>query len=83
MDVVHRADEEIHERIRSERFNKGTIGGADPFALKTNEDLNLPGILCAQAMGFSQISPVSWEEEGDGIAGFNLVMLLEARNRPL
>jgi len=76
--VVHRPDEEIDEGIGGERFNKGGIGGADPFALKTNEDLDLAGILGAQAMGFNQIGLVSLEEGADGVAGFNLVMLLEA-----
>lgn len=75
---MHRPDEKIDEGIRGERFNKGRIGGADPFALKTDEDLDLASILGAQAMSFNQIGLVSLEKGANGVTGFDLVMLLEA-----
>lgn len=75
VDVVQGADEVVDGRVGGERADEGAVGRAVPLALEADEEVDLGGVLCAQALGLGEVGVVARGEDCEGLFGVALLEL--------
>lgn len=72
---MDRAEDEVDGGVGGEGVDEGSVGGPDPFAFEADEDVELGGVLRAQAEGFGDVGVVVGVCGVDSVAGCYLVKL--------